>query len=174
MGRSLRLLILVGVTAATLSLPAAAPASPGSTTFAIRGLEYAFTQTVGVFAGIGSGNARDSAAWNTDVRHDPLGSEPTYINGGSFEMATTGPEDRLDFVTGSYVHHGGTITTLDPGANCTNQRFRVAGAIEHVATSDTSGGTGAFSAVLTHHRVRIFGRCITYSATVAGSATFTY
>jgi hypothetical protein len=174
MGRSLRVLVLIGVTAATLSLPAAAPAAPGSTTFAVRGVEYAFTRTVGVFAGIGSGAAGDSAAWNTDVRHDPLGSVPTYINGGSFTMVTTGPDDRLDFVRGSYVHHGGRITTLEPGANCTNQRYRVAGAIQHVATSDTVGGTGAFSAVLTHHRRRIFGRCITYSATVAGSATFTY
>jgi hypothetical protein len=174
MRRSLRMLVIIGVTAATLSMPASATAAPGSTTFAVRGFEYAFTQTVGVFAGVGSGDAGDSAAWNTRVVHDPLGSEPTYINGGSFEMATRGPDGRLDFVTGSYVHHGGTITTLDPGANCTNQRFRVAGALEHVVTSDTAGGTGAFSAVLTHHRARIFGRCIIYSATVAGTAAFEY
>lgn len=174
MGRSLRALILVGVTAATLSMPASAPAAPGSTTFAIRGFEYAFTQTVGVFAGVGNGNAGDSAAWNTRVVHDPLGSKPTYINGGSFEMATRGPNGRLDFVRGSYVRHGGAITTLDRGANCTNQRFRVAGALEHVATSNTFGGTGAFSAVLTHHRARIFGRCIIYSATVAGGVAFVY
>jgi hypothetical protein len=174
MGRSLRLLILVGVTAATLTLPAAAPAAPGSTSFGVNGLEYAFTQTVGVFAGVGNGNAGDSAAWNTRVVHDPLGSVPVYINGGSFAMATTGPDDRLDFVRGSYVHHGGTIRTIDPGRNCTNQRFRVTGALDHVATSDTSGGTGNFSAVLTHHRTRIFGRCFIYSATVAGRATFSY
>lgn len=155
-------------------MPASAPAAPGSTTFAIRGFEYAFTQTVGVFAGVGNGGAGDSAAWNTRVVHDPLGSEPTYINGGSFEMATRGPNGRLDFVRGSYVRHGGTITTLDRGAKCTNQRFRVAGALEHVATSNTFGGTGAFSAVLTHHRARIFGRCIIYRATVAGGVAFVY
>jgi hypothetical protein len=173
-GRSLRMLILVGAVAATLTLPAAAPAAPGSTSFAVTGFEYAFTQTVGVFAGAGRGNAGDSAAWNTRVVHDPLGSEPTYINGGSFEMATASSTGRPDFVTGSYVYHGGTITTLDPGANCTKQRFRVVGALEHVATSDTAEGTGTFSAVLTHHRARIFGRCFIYSATVAGNATFAY
>jgi hypothetical protein len=172
--RSLRLLVLIAVTAATLTLPAAAPAAPGSTTFAVSGFEYAFTQTVGVFAGVGEGNAGDSAAWNTRVVHDPLGSKPVYINGGSFAMATTGPDDRLDFVRGSYVHHGGTITTIDPGRNCTNQRYRVAGALEHVATRTTSAGTGVFSAVLTHHRRRIFGRCIIYGATVAGAALFRY
>jgi hypothetical protein len=174
MGRSLRAVILVGVTAATLMLPAAASAAPPSTSFAVTGLEYAFTQTVGVFAGTGQGNAGDSAAWNTRVEHDPLGSQPTYITGGSFQMATVSSGGHPDYVQGSYVYHGGTIRTLDPGANCTNQRFRVMGALEHVATGDTFGGTGAFSAVLTHHRARIFGRCIIYSATVAGRATFTY
>jgi hypothetical protein len=89
-------------------------------------------------------------------------------------MTTRNANGRIDFVTGSYVSHGGTITTLDPGANCTNQRYRVEGALERVATSNTWGGTGTFSAVLTHHRARIFGRCIIYRATVAGRATFTY
>jgi hypothetical protein len=174
MRRSLRLLILVGVTAATLSIPAAAPAAPESTRFVVSGFEYAFTPTVGVFAGIGRGDSGDSSVWNTYVVHDPLGSDPTYINGGSFAMKTAGPSGSLDFVKGSYVYHGGTITTRDPGLNCTNQRFLVAGALEHVVTSDTSGGTGTFSAILTHHRARILGRCIIFSATVAGTAMFTY
>jgi hypothetical protein len=174
MGRTLRLLFVAGVAAATLALPAAAPAAPPSTTFSVTGFEYAFTSTVGVFAGVGRGNAGDSAMWNTRVEHDPLGSEPTYINGGSFQMATVSSSGRPDFVTGAYVHHGGTITTLDPGANCTNQRFLVEGTLEDVTTTDSTDGTGTFSAVLTHHRLRIFGRCLIYSATVAGSATFTY
>ena len=174
MGRSLRVLFVAGVAAATLVLPAAAPAAPPSTTFSVTGFEYAFTSTVGAFAGIGHGNAGDSALWNTRVEHDPLGSKPTYINGGWFQMGTLSKGGHADFVTGKYVHHGGTITTLDPGANCTNQRFRVAGALENVATTDSADGTGSFSAVLTHHRLRIFGRCITYSATVAGIARFSY
>jgi hypothetical protein len=33
---------------------------------------------------------------------------------------------------------------------------------------------GAFSAVLTHHRARVFGVCVTYSASVTGSLSFSF
>ena len=46
-----------------------------------------------------------------------------------------------DFVTGQYT--GGTISVVDPGANCTNQRFHVLGTLGNVTTSTTAGGTGA-------------------------------
>jgi hypothetical protein len=172
--RPLRYLGVAVAAAASLALPGAATAAPPSTTFAVRGFEYAFTQTVGVFAGTGIGNAGDRAAWNTYVEHDPLGSTPTYITGGRFAMATRSPAGTYDYVTGSYVYHGGTITTIDPGANCTNQRYLVTGALQNVATSTTTGGTGMFTATLTHHRVRIFNRCVIYSASVVGAASFTY
>ena len=61
---------------AALALPAGASAAPASTTFFISGNEYAFTSTVGSFAGTGHGNAGDRAVWNTSVQHDPLGSVP--------------------------------------------------------------------------------------------------
>jgi hypothetical protein len=64
--------------------------------------------------------------------------------------------------------------TIDPGASCTNQRYRVTGALEDVRTSTTSGGSGAFAATLTHYRTRIFGTCIAYRATVVGTASFAY
>jgi hypothetical protein len=32
---------------------------------------------------------------NAYVKHDPLGSSPTYVNGGSFEMATRSPSGAL-------------------------------------------------------------------------------
>ena len=74
---------------------------------------------------------------------------PTYVNGGSFAMATSRPGG-LDSVQGTFVHHGGTITTLNPGDNCTNP------------------------VTLTHFHTRIFGTCIAYGATVVGAADFTY
>src|SRR4029453_1869870 len=95
---------------AALAVPAGASAAPASTTFAIAGNEYAFTSTVGSFAGTGQGNAGDRAVWNTSVQHDPLGSVPTYVNGGSFQMVTSSPAGHVDSVTGTFVHHGGTIT----------------------------------------------------------------
>jgi hypothetical protein len=158
---------------AALALPAAAAARPASAIFTVTGNEYAFTQTVGSFAGRAAGNAGDSGLWNARVEHDPLGSQPTYINGGEFQM-TTVRGFSPDYVTGDFVYHGGQITVLDPGAGCANQRFLVAGGLENVATSTTSGGTGTFSAVLTHYRYSFFGHCVIYSARVAGSVSFTY
>jgi hypothetical protein len=155
---------------AALVIPTATQAAPISTTYAVVGYEYAFTQTVGSFAGSATGNAGDHGLWNARVEHDPLGSMPTYVNGGTFAMTTSSP----DFVTGDFVHHGGTITTIDPGANCTNQRFLVTGTLEHVTTSTTSGGTGTFSATLTHFRHSFLGRCVIYAARVAGHVSFAY
>ena len=172
MRRSLFLFVVALVT--TLAIPATAAAAPVSTTFAVSGYEFAFTPTVGCFAGTAVGNAGDRAAWTTCVEHDPLGSNPTYVTGGRFAMTTRSPAGSYDYVTGTFVHHGGTIETIDPGANGTNQRYLVTGALENVSTSTTSGGSGAFSATLTHYRTRIFGTCIAYRATVVGAASFAY
>src|SRR5256714_6479797 len=74
-------LLALAAFAATV-LPAAGSAAPASTSFAIVGYEYAFTSTVGSFAGTGAGNAGDTGPWNARVEHDPLRSSPTYVNGG--------------------------------------------------------------------------------------------
>jgi hypothetical protein len=169
----LRSAILACAVVAALSVPAAARAAPASTSFAIVGYEYAFTSTVGSFAGTATGNAGEIGAWDATVEHDPLGSSPTYINGGSFEMTTLGLGGS-DFVTGSFVYHGGTITTINPGAGCTNQRYRVQGALEDVATETTSGGSGYFDVVLTHFRRSVWGHCVIYLARVNGGVTFSY
>jgi hypothetical protein len=76
-----RRLLLVALAFAALAIPAAA-SPPVSTSFNIVGYEYAFTSSVGSFAGNGSGNAGGTGYWNATVRHDPLGSDPAYVNGG--------------------------------------------------------------------------------------------
>lgn len=164
--------LFLAVTA--LALPAGAAAAPASTTFSISGNEYAFTSTVGSFAGTGRGNAGDSAVWNTSVQHDPLGSVPTWVNGGSFQVTTVSPTGRADSVSGTFVNHGGTITTLSTGPKCTKQRFLVTGTLQNVATTTSSGGSGTFSAVLTHYRVSLFGHCLIYNARVVGTVGFKY
>jgi hypothetical protein len=159
------------IAVAALALPTAATAAPASTTFSVVGYEYAFTQTVGNFAGTAVGNAGDSGFWNASVQHDPLGTQPTtYVNGGTFQLVTRSG----DFVTGTFAYHGGEIRTLDPGLGCTNQRYLVTGTLENVTTTTTTGGTGSFSAVLTHYRAFIFGRCVIYAARVVGTVTFAY
>jgi hypothetical protein len=160
---------------AAMVLPAAGSAAPASTSFAIVGYEYAFTSTVGSFAGRGAGNASETAAWNATVQHDPLGTTPTtYVNGGVFQMATAGATGHVDFVDGTFAYHGGTITTIDPGLNCMNQQFMVTGTLRNVSTSTSAGGSGDFRATLTHYRVRWFGHCIIYKARVAGRVDFAY
>jgi hypothetical protein len=170
---ALRLSLATLVAAAAVVVPSAA-AAPASTTFTIVGYEYAFTSTAGSFAGSGRGNAGDTAAWNAYVKHDPLGSNPTYVNGGSFALATRSPSAALDFVTGSFAYHGGTITTLDAGASCTNQRYLVTDALQNVGTSTTSGGSGRFAVTLTHYRYSLFGHCVIYKARVYGTVSLSY
>ena len=150
-----------------------ARAAPVSTTFSVKGFEYAFTSTVGSFAGSALA-PQDVGTWDTRVVHDPLGSAPTVaITGGIFAMKTRNVSTwSSDSVRGSYT--GGTITVLDPGSGCTNQRYRVLGSLGSVATNTTAGGSGSFDVVLTHHRTSVFGACLTYSATVVGAVTFSY
>jgi hypothetical protein len=164
---------LVTLVAAVLLAPAAGSAAPASTHFTIVGYEYAFTSTVGSFAGTGTGNTGETAGWNATVQHDRLGSNPTYVNGGSFAM-TTVSSSRVDYVTGTFAYHGGTITTLDGGSGCTNQRYLVTGTLQDVATSTSSGGSGTFSVILTHYRYSLFGTCFIYKARVAGTVDLDY
>ena len=156
-----------------LAVSGAATAAPLSSTFTVRGFEYAFTSTVGSFAGSGFAQ-QDVAVWETRVVHAPLGSGATVaITGGTFSMTTRSLASwATDFVRGEYT--GGTITVLDAGANCTNQRYRVEGSLGNVTTSTTTGGTGSFEVILIHYRTSLFGTCITYSATVGGSVSFSY
>ncbi len=169
--RALLVMLLALAAAAT---PAAALSPPVSTSFKIDGYEYAFTSTVGSFAGKGVGDAGGTGYWNATVKHDRLGSDPTYVNGGSFAMTIRGPDNSVDAVVGTFAHQGGKITTLDPGANCTNQKYLVGDALKAVSTPKTSNGSGNFSVTLTHYRRRLLGRCIAYKARVSGKVSFKY
>jgi hypothetical protein len=152
-----------------------AAAAPRSTSFTITGSEYAFSSTVGAFAGRGVGNAGDIGFWNATVRHDRLGGvSPIYVNGGSFEMTVRPPGGGIDAVAGTLTHHGGTITTLKPGANCTNQQYRVTARLQHVLTPNSSRGSGSLKVTLTHYRLRVLGHCVAVKARVAGTVTFQY
>jgi hypothetical protein len=169
-----RAFLAVPLALAGIALPAAASSAPASTSFKIVGYEYAFTSTIGSFAGNGSGDAGGTAYWNATVKHDRLGSDPTYVNGGPFAMAIGGPGRSVDAVIGVFSHHGGKITTLDTGANCTSQKYLVADALKAVSTPTSSNGSGKFSVTLTHYRHRLLGRCVAYKARVSGTVSFTY
>jgi hypothetical protein len=167
-------LLVLSLALAAVALPAAASSAPVSTSFKIVGYEYAFTSTVGSFAGNGSGDAGGTAYWNATVKHDRLGSVPTFVNGGSFAMAIRGHGSSVGAVVGTFAHHGGKITSLDPGANCTNQKYLVVDTLKAVSTPTTLNGKGNFSVTLTHYRHRLLGRCVAYKARVSGTVSFTY
>jgi hypothetical protein len=165
-----RLIILL---AATLALLVAAPAAVAAQSYSdtVSGYEYAFTSTDGKFAGSASGSL--PGAWNADVQHTPLclSCTPTAtITGGSFELATT-HNGAPAVVSGDFV--GGTVQVINPGASCTNQTFAVHGILGKVGWWSAGSGSGRFDVTLTHYRRSIFGRCVSYSASVRGTLSLT-
>jgi hypothetical protein len=162
--------------AATFALAIAfwpAPAAAATYTDTLSGVEYWASSTQGRFTGRASGQL--PGVWNATVNHTPLSlaSSPTaVITGGRFELATAvGGLPTL--VTGVFSP-GGTVNVIDPGAGCTNQTFAVQGPLANVGPWYSGTGTGTFAVTLTHYRTRVFGSCITYSASVVGSLSLTF
>jgi hypothetical protein len=163
--------VAVALAALLALIPGTAPAAT-TYTDSITGAEYFFTSTEGRFAGKAYGDL--PGYWNTVVDHTPLslGSTPTAtITGGDFELATA-LNGVPTVVTGDI--DGGTINVKNAGDNCTNQTFDVQGTLAHVGVLYTGSGSGTFSAVLTHHRARVFGSCVIYAASVAGSLSLSF
>ena len=59
------------------------------------------------------------------------------------------------------------------GANCTNQTFAVHGILGNVGWWASGSGSGTFRTTLTHYRRSVFGRCVTYGASVRGTLSLT-
>ena len=153
--------ILAAATALFIS-PASAIAA---TTYSdsISGYEYAATSTQGHFGGIASGAL--PGVWSVTVDHTPLGTSAT-ITGGDLHLATH-LHRTLTAVTGDIA--GGTVKQLSGFTGCVNQRYAVNGVLGDVGFGSTRSGTGTVVATLTHHRTKVFGHCVTYSASVSGS-----
>ena len=154
------------VAAAALFIsPAAAMAatSPDS----VSGLEYAATPAQGRFVGIASGAL--PGVWSVTVDHTPLGTSAA-ITGGDFHLATR-LDGTLTTVTGDFTT--GTVRQLSGFTGCVNQRYAVHGVLDDVGSGAARRGTGTLDATLTHYRMKIFGQCVTYSASVRGSLSLT-
>jgi hypothetical protein len=139
----------------------------------VVGAEMAATNTRGAFVGVASGALAGS--WSAVVMHAPLAygvSGTTAITGGVFRLYTV-QHHRLATLTGTFT--GGTITTLNPGPNCSEQVYAVLGTLGGVSVGNQSGGSGTFRAVLTHYRTALFGRCVTFSAAISpGTVSLTF
>ena len=159
---------ILAAAAALVSSPASVMAA---TTYSdsISGYEYAATSTHGSFAGIASGAL--FGAWSATVDHAPLGASAA-IKGGDFHLATylhgaTYLHRAPTRVTGDFT--GGTVKQVSGFTGCANQQYAVDGVLGHVGFGSAGSGTGTFAATLTHYRTKIFGHCMTYSASVSGS-----
>ncbi len=113
------------------------------------------SSTRGTFVGVATGGLR--AAWRAQIVHEELRTGPQVaITGGTFQLLVDGRR----LVRGPVT--GGSVTVLDKGSGCRNQRYRV----------ETASAIGSFSGTLTHLRRTVLGRCLVYSATIAGRGVF--
>jgi hypothetical protein len=170
MARFWKLALVTAVIAAAIAPARAVASSTYSDT--LSGYEYWASSVDGKFAGTASGSLPGS--WNADVQHTALclSCSPTAtITGGSFLLSTVLHYSPA-LVTGRF--DGGTVQVINPGAGCTNQTFAVNGILAGVGTWWSGSGSGTFAVTLTHYRHSVFGSCVTYGASVAGSLTVTF
>jgi hypothetical protein len=159
MDRFRRLAIAASLSLALVGVPAMTLAAT-QVTYAVSGVEYAATTTVGSFAGVAVATD-DYGTWQATIAHSPLNSSPATITGGTFTLDGKVRDLAGTFVTGSIT----LLTTV----TCGKQTYSVSGSL-----NVTAGGSGTadFGAVLTHYRFCLWGHPITYAATVKGSVTF--
>jgi len=156
-----------------LAALAAVITGPGSVATAatypdsVSGYEYAATSTQGRFAGAAPGAL--PGVWSATVDHTPLGTVAT-ITGGDVYLATY-QNGVPALVTGHFT--GGTVRQLSGFTGCADQQYAVNGNVGDVGVGSAGTGTGTFAGTLTHHRTKIFGYCVIYSATITGSLTLT-
>ena len=140
----------------------------GTFTYRLAGFEIAATSTVGTFVGVGT-SLDDLGTWSASIVHSPLSSTgtATISAGGSFRFDGAARHIAGTFTGGSLAQRSGSTGSIP----CTNQTYNVIG---QLALTVPSSGSGTFSAILTHYRVRLFGRCIVYAASVQGGAVFAF
>jgi hypothetical protein len=166
--RTLAALLSAGMLAAALAGPTLASEATVER-YALRGYEVFYSPTMAVFAGTSSDAGADLSAWYAPIEHSVVINPSGTITGGYATLY------RPDGVRLSGQFSGGTVVLLDPGANCTTEYHAVDGDLVDVSRSDGSAmGSGVFSATLVHHRAWIFGRCLSYAASVEGSIELTF
>ncbi len=173
----MRRLILIATLALTLAFSAVAQATTLTTyNDAVAGFEIAATSTTGVFTG--TAGVALSGTWLAVVNHTPLPSSiggTAAITAGSYFTLKTSLDGKSTNVYGTF-NPGGAISFLSQDDGCRKQVYSVVGAFSTLLVNGepVPGSGGSFVATLTHHRVFIFRRCITYAATVVGQVSLTF
>jgi hypothetical protein len=153
---------------AALIAPSAARGAEQET-YSLTGYEVWFTPTVGTFVGAGHGTGGELAAWHAAIEHSVVVSPSGTITGGWATLY------RVDGVRLGGYFDGGWLELTNEGAGCTNEEHAVSGTLSDVWRSDSGArGTGQLDATLVHYRAWIFGRCISYSASVTATITLQF
>ncbi len=159
-----RILALVATAAAAVAV-VATPASAHASSvphFTVSGIETGVPQNeTSPFAGTAFSLRTGAAVWSASVVHTDLSGCTTTgdscgITGGSFTLSSL-----FGKITGSFT--GGSITPEQDISGCQNEKYDVSGAVS------TNRGDASFVVVLTHYQTMLFGRCVTYFATVTGT-----
>ncbi len=159
-------LALAGI-AGSLALSAAVPAAAAvSSSYLASGIESSVpTNNTSTFSGLAVGSQGDGALWRASVVHEPLSGCPfnsgssCAITGGTFSLTSS-----AGAVAGTFT--GGAVTPISQQEPCGQQVYGVAGALA------TTNGPATFTGTLTHYRAFVFGRCLTFFATISGSLQF--
>lgn len=162
MNRFHRLAIAASLSLSLVSVPAMSLAAT-DVTYDLAGSEVWASSTTGVFVGAAA-RSDDVGFWQATVVHEPLPETigpSAKVVGGTFSL-NGWRRDLAGAVT------GGSITLLTT-STCGIQTYNVLG---DVAVTQGGTGTANFATVLTHYRIKVWGRCITYGATVKGTVTF--
>lgn len=146
-----------------------APVVAASTlTYAISGVEYAATDKQAKFAGVAVA-PDDYGTWNAVVDHTVLStSGGATITGGTFSY-----DGKVRDIAGTFNNTDGTLTLTGALPGCSKQTFAVYAPLTVTVTPGDTAASGLFSGTLTHYRMKLFGQCIPYAATVKGSVAFT-
>lgn len=165
--------LALGVFAGT---PALASGESSSHVYMLAGAETRATSVVGTFVGGAMGSQPGGMLWKAVVQHTPLtrkAESPALITGGG-ETLKVWSGERFSEATRSFT--GGTIAYAGDRSSssaCGQQVFRVNATLAGTKADEVAGDGGLLHVYLTHHRKSIFGRCITYAASVRGSLRLT-
>ena len=160
---------LLVVLLAQMTQPGIARAAPVDV-YVLGGYEVWFTPTVGRFVGAGYWTGGELSAWYSSIEHTVSVSPTGRVTGG---WATLYRSDGV-WISGTFSD--GIVEQTNDGPGCTNETHTVTGVMYDVTRSDSAGsnGAGIFDATLTHYRTWLFGYCMAYSASVAGTVTVAF
>lgn len=161
---------LVALAAVLLSLLAAPGASAATETYAVGGYEIWPTAYAATFVGTTRDPAGAWGGWRATIEHSGVISPTGSISGGRAELLLTDRSSIRATVS------GGTVTLVGGSeTECAAMTHEVsADLVDVVRGGRSTVGTGTLSATLVHYRAWVFGRCLTYSASVDGTIALTF